>query len=426
MIETQVCVVGGGPAGMMLGLLLARQGIRVHVLEKHADFLRDFRGDTVHPSTLDVLDEIGLGEQVHALPGRQVRRLSVSFADGVRPVADFGRLRGAHPYLLFVPQWDLLEMLAREAVSYPTFTLLRLHEATDLLWSDGPAAPALTPAAGGAGDRSRRHHTHRHGHGVRVRGVIAHSPEGPVEIRADLTVGADGRDSTVRRLLDLPMRRFGAPMDVLWFRLSRWQSDGAGLAGHVGAGRMLVRIDRGEYWQNAFLIPKGGYAQVRREGIERLREAVAALVPELTDRVREIRDWDDVRLLSVQIDRARRWHAPGALVIGDAAHAMSPIGGVGINLAVQDAVAAARMLAEPLIRGTPSRAALAAVQRRRAFPAAVVQLAQRGVQRALLRPVLASDRPVPAPRPLRLLARTPALQGALAYAIGVGVRPEHL
>lgn len=391
---------------MMLGLLLARGGLDVRVLEKHADFLRDFRGDTVHPSTLNVLDTIGLGDRVAELPGRRVTRLAVTFDDGEYPVADFGRLRTAHPYLYFVPQWDLLEMLAKAGAEHPTFTLLRSYGVTGLLTENGV-----------------------------VRGVRATGPDGPTEIRARLTVGADGRGSTVRTALGLPMRRFGAPMDVLWFRLSRRAEDGAGLAGRIGAGRMLIRIDRGEYWQTAYVITKGGYEAVRAAGLDKLRASIAALVPALADRVGEITGWDDVRLLSVQVDRARRWHAPGALLIGDAAHAMSPIGGVGINLAVQDAVAAARMLTAPLLAARRHDQAggsaqplptevLAAVQRRRRFPTVVIQLAQRAAQRGLLRPVLASEEPVNAPLPLRLLSRSATGRSALAYAVGIGPCPE--
>jgi 2-polyprenyl-6-methoxyphenol hydroxylase-like FAD-dependent oxidoreductase len=395
-VETTVCVAGGGPAGLVLGLLLARQGVPVTVLEKHADFLRDFRGDTVHPSTLAVLDAVGLGPAVRQLPGRQAARLRVTFDDGMFSVADFRRLPGAHPYLLFLPQWDLLDLLASAAAEFPSFTLLRSTEVTDLLR-----------------DRGRR-----------VVGVRATGPDGPIDVRARLTVGCDGRTSVVRQRLGLKPVEYGAPMDVLWFRLPRRDGDPADVAFRVGAGGLMICIDRGEYFQNAFVISKDGYDAIHAAGLDDLRARIVRRAPFFADRVDEISGWDDVKLLTVRVNRVRRWHAPGALLIGDAAHAMSPIGGVGINLAVQDAVATARLLGPKLAAGTLTDGDLDLVRRRRRFPTVVTQAAQRIAQRRVVDPLLRTTGPVPAPRVLRLVQRFPALQGVPARLVGFGARPE--
>ncbi|MEU2614652.1 FAD-dependent oxidoreductase [Micromonospora sp. NPDC007271] len=398
-MKTSVCVVGGGPAGLVLGLLLARQGVEVTVLEKHSDFLRDFRGDTVHPSTLDMLDEIGLGERMAALPGRKVGTLRATFDDGTYPVADFTRLPAPHNYLYFVPQWDFLEMLASEAAKFPAFTLLRSTTVTGLLRD-----------ASGA-----------------VTGVRAVGPEGEREIRASLTVACDGRDSAVRRELGLRPVDYAAPMDVLWFRISRRSTDGDGLAMRVGPGGLILAIDRGDYHQCAYVIAKGGYDEIRAAGLEALREQVARRHPLLADRVGELATWDDVKLLTVKLNRLERWHVPGALLIGDAAHAMSPIGGVGINLAVQDAAAAARMLGPKLAAGQPvTEADLAAVQKRRRFPTVVTQNIQRAAQRRIVDPLLHATGRIEAPAPIRLVKRFPALQALPARLAGIGVRPEHV
>jgi 2-polyprenyl-6-methoxyphenol hydroxylase-like FAD-dependent oxidoreductase len=399
MSEVDCCIAGGGPAGMMLGLLLARQGLTVVVLEAHGDFLRDFRGDTVHPSTLRLLDELGLAEEFLRLPHQEVTRLGVTTDDGTYVLADFSRLPGAFPFLTFVPQWDLLDFLAGRARQYPGFHLRMEAVVVGLLHEDG-----------------------------RVRGLRYRTPDGHVhEVRARLTVAADGRNTRLREHTGLRLRSFGAPMDVLWFRLPG-PPDGStqsfGGAGRITRGRMVVRIDRGEYWQCAYLVPKGGYAALQAAGLPAFRADLGRLLPDGAD-PGVLHSWDDVRVLSVRVDRLTRWHRPGLLFIGDAAHAMSPIGGVGINLAVQDATAAARLLAGPLRTGAVTPRQLARVRRRRLLPTVVTQSVQRLVQSRALRRILTGDRPIGAPRVLRLLDRHPVLQGLTARAIGIGVLPEH-
>jgi 2-polyprenyl-6-methoxyphenol hydroxylase-like FAD-dependent oxidoreductase len=398
--EVDCCIAGGGPAGMMLGLLLARQGVSVLVLEKHGDFLRDFRGDTVHPSTLQLLDELGLAEEFLRLPHQEVTQLGVTTDDGTYVLADFGRLPGRFPFLAFVPQWDLLDFLADRARRFPNFQLRMNAEAIGLLREGG-----------------------------RVTGVRYRTPdEGEQEARARLTVAAEGRDSGLRVAAGLRLREFGAPMDVLWFRLAK-PPDGTvasfGGAARITRARMLVRIDRGDYWQCAYLVPKGGYAALQRAGFGAFRDDLARLLPDGVP-LESLGSWDDVRVLSVRVDRLNRWHQPGLLFLGDAAHAMSPIGGVGINLAVQDAAAAARLLAGPLRDGAVPARRLGRVRRRRLLPTVVTQLVQRQIQTRVLSRILAGDRPIGTPRVLRLLDRHPVLQGLPARAIGIGVLPEHV
>jgi len=409
--RTGCVVVGGGPAGLVLGLLLARAQVAVTVLEKHADFIRDFRGDTVHASTLTLLDELGLGERFAALPQRRIDKGQVHLGSELVTVADLSHLPGAHQHIALVPQWDLLELLASAAAEEPSFTLRRWAEVTDLLRE---------------GDRVV---------GVRYRD---HSTGADRELRAELTIGCDGRNSVVRRASGLRCRAFGAPIDVWWFRLPREEADPPGLAGWVRDRQLMIMLDRGDYWQCGYLIGKGSDQALRAAGIAAFRERLLALVPWLAGRVDALATFDDVKLLDVRLERLRRWYADGLLLIGDAAHAMSPVGGVGINLAVQDAVAAARILG-PLLRSGErvSPAALRAVQRRRAWPTVLIQAGQRLAHWRIAGPRAATpdaaagppvvDRTEPAselPLPLRLLARFPVLQRIPARAIAIGPLPE--
>jgi len=396
-LQTICCIAGGGPAGVMAGFLLARAGVRTVVLERHKDFFRDFRGDTIHPSTLQIMHELGLLDQFLKLRHEKVRSLRVLVGDTEIQVADFGHLPSVCKYIALMPQWDFLNFLAEQGRRYPGFDLRMETEATDLIVE-----------------------------GDRVVGLRGQGSDGPVEIRADLVIGADGRHSTVRERAGFTVTNLGAPMDVLWMRLSRRPNDPEQTGGFINYGHLFVTLNRGDYWQCAFVIRKGGYDQVRADGLEAFRTEIVKLAPYLADRVQELKDWDDIKLLTVAVDRLTRWWRPGLLCIGDAAHAMSPIGGVGVNLAVQDAVAAANILAIPLREGRLTTGDLEAVQRRRTFPMKVVQGMQLAVQSRIVDPLLDSDKPVTAPWIVRLFNRFPFLRRIPARIVGIGVRPEHV
>jgi 2-polyprenyl-6-methoxyphenol hydroxylase-like FAD-dependent oxidoreductase len=396
-IDTRCCIAGGGPAGMMLGFLLARMGVDVYVLEKHADFLRDFRGDTIHPSTLEIMHELGILDEFLKRPHQEVRELAGQVGNETAKIADFTHLPTRCKFLAFMPQWDFLNFLVEQARPYPAFHLEMQAEVTDLIEADG-----------------------------RIVGVRGRKRDDTFEIRANLTVGADGRHSIVRERAGLEVTNLGAPMDVLWMRLSRKSSDPGQTFGRVDAGRMLALLDREDYWQIAYLIPKGKADELRQRGMALFREDIARLAPFLRDRVAELRDWDEIKLLTVAVDRLCRWSRPALLCIGDAAHAMSPIGGVGINLAIQDAVATANILGTRLRRGTPTEAELDQVQRRRMFPTRATQGMQLVIQNNVIKYILESTTPLSLPWPLKLLRRFSVLRRIPAWVIGVGFRPEHV
>ncbi|GGP08650.1 FAD-dependent oxidoreductase [Nonomuraea glycinis] len=391
------CVIaGGGPAGAMLALVLARSGVEVTLLEKHADFLRDFRGDTIHPSTLQVLDELGLADDFLKLPHRKAYEISLLTDAGPMRLSSLRPLPGPYNYIAFVPQWDFLDLITAKAATYPTFRLLMEAEAYDLIREDGV-----------------------------VRGLRYRDASGEHELRADLTVAADGRGSVLRERAGLVPEELGAPMDVLWFRVPRADTDPEETFLRVSSGHLMVAINRESYWQLAYAIPKGGFDRLRSQGIEALRGPVSRLLPFLGDRVGQIRGYDDISMLTVALNRLRRWHRPGFLCIGDAAHAMSPVFGVGINLAVQDAVATANLLAGSLRSGAPiPESTLHLLQKRRMPPTRVTQAAQRLVQNRLIRPALKRQFKPPRIRPD--LARVPLLNRVTRRFIGLGVRPEHV
>jgi 2-polyprenyl-6-methoxyphenol hydroxylase-like FAD-dependent oxidoreductase len=395
--QVDCCIVGGGPAGLMLAVLIARTGGSVTVVEKHSDFLRDFRGDTIHPSTMEVMHELGLLDRFLQRPHQKVHELFGQFANTTVPIADFSRLPVHAPYIALMPQWDFLDFLADEARTCSGFELRMQNEAVDLI------------EAGGI-----------------IKGVRVTTPSGPNTIRAALTVAADGRGSRMRRQAGLKVKDLGAPIDVLWFRLSRHPNDPAQTMGRFEPGRIIVMLNRDSYWQIAFVIAKGELLELEAQGLISFRATLAELLPLPADRLSELRSWDDVKLLTVKVDRLESWCRPGLLCIGDAAHAMSPIGGVGINLAIQDAVAAANILAEPLAKGEIDLGTLRLVQRCREWPTRATQRLQLVIQNRVIVPALGAPLATRPPLLLRLLARWPWLRRLPARIIGMGFRPEHV
>jgi 2-polyprenyl-6-methoxyphenol hydroxylase-like FAD-dependent oxidoreductase len=396
-ISTRCCIVGGGPAGMMLGYLLGRAGVEAIVLEKHADFFRDFRGDTVHPSTLQVMDELGLIEGFLKLPHQEIQKMDGQFGGTPIRISDLSRLNTKYPFIAFMPQWDFLNFLREQAKRFPSLQVMMSANATDLIWTDGV-----------------------------VRGVMVDTPEGPLQIRADLAIACDGRHSIVREKAGLTLEEIGAPIDVLWFRAGK-HGESESLFARIERGRMMVTFDRGDYWQCAYVIPKGEYDAVKARGLDALRDDIVRMAPVLRSGIAEVKSWDDVKLLTVAINRLKRWARPGLLCIGDAAHAMSPVGGVGVNLAVQDAVATANLLAAKLATGCPSGGELDAVQKRREFPVRMTQAMQVAVQNNIISVALKpGEGPLRPPLFARVINAVPWLQGLTARFIGLGVRPEHV
>jgi 2-polyprenyl-6-methoxyphenol hydroxylase-like FAD-dependent oxidoreductase len=397
MLDVTCCIAGGGPAGMMLGLLLARAGVKIVVLEKHADFLRDFRGDTIHPSTLEVLRELDLLDEFLKLPHEKAYGLTAYIGNTPVPFADFSHLPTQCKFIAFIPQWNFLNFLAQQAARYPTFDLRMRCEAIDLIKDSG-----------------------------RVVGVRAQMPSGPLEIRADLVVAADGRSSILREKAGLKVRDLGAPMDVLWFSLSRRPNDPEQTMGRFAAQQIFIMIQRGSYWQCGYVIPKDSIEQIRTRGMDAFRTHLTTIAPFLADRVSELRDWNDVKLLTVRVDRLRKWYREGLLCIGDAAHAMSPVGGVGINLAIQDAVATSNLLYQALHTKQLTIEHLRDVQRRRELPTRITQRFQVAIQNRIISGVLKRGDMLKPPLFIWMLARFPALRRIPARLVGMGIRPEHV
>jgi 2-polyprenyl-6-methoxyphenol hydroxylase-like FAD-dependent oxidoreductase len=397
-LKTTCCIVGGGPAGIMLGYLLARGGVQVTVLEKHNDFLRDFRGDTVHPSTLEVLDELGLLDDFLRIPHQEVTSVGGTYGDLTFRGPDFRHVPGRCKFAVLMPQWDFLNFLSERAREFPHFDLRMQHEALDLIRED---------------DRI-------------IRGVLARGPNSTaLSIDTDVVVACDGRNSTMRKAGQLELLEFGVPIDVLWFRLGRQHDDPEQVLGIVNFGKALILINRGTYFQAGMIIRKGSFEEIKQRGIESFRSSILQLAPYLDGRVNELQEWEQIKLLTVQINRLRQWYRSGLLCIGDSAHAMSPAGGVGINLAIQDAVAAANLLTDGLRERRVTEAMLATVQKRREFPARATQAVQVKLHNAFAH-VFASTGPLKAPWGLKAAVRIPGVHRALGYVVGIGVRPEHV
>jgi 2-polyprenyl-6-methoxyphenol hydroxylase-like FAD-dependent oxidoreductase len=397
-IEVHCCIAGGGPAGMMLGFLLARAGVDTLVLEKHADFLRDFRGDTVHPSTLELIYELGILDDFLRRPHQELAEIGALIEDFSVTVGDFSHLPTHCKFIALMPQWDFLNFIAEQAKAYPQFRLHMEAEVTELLKENGCIA-----------------------------GVRAKTPQGILEVRAHLTIGADGRHSTVREQAEMEIIDLGAPIDVLWMRVTRQTTDPNQTLGRFRAGKILVTLNRDDYWQCAFVIPKGGFDAIRQKGLPAFREDIESVAPFLRGRTNELKEWDDIKLLSVAVDRLRRWSSKGLLCIGDSAHAMSPIGGVGINLAIQDAVATANILAQPLLHGGVNDEQLHKVQARREFPTRMIQGLQVFAHKRFIGRALNGQPGLRRlPLPLKLLQHFPSLRRIPARVLGLGFRPEHI